>query len=148
MTEPDYKLFAELVLDEAQKAIQWLQARGMKPNLTPNMPPSVAMAILRDARHCGFDVLQPAAVPAMQPLHPDKPEPAIVAGEVWIKKASGKTSVRAPRIRIHTAPKSGVTPMLVRPENFRVGHGWTEKHWPWGCRSMLVAVLRRDWRPC
>ena len=95
MTEPDYKLFAELVLDEAQKAIQWLQARGMKPNLTPNMPPSVAMAILRDARHCGFDVLQPAAVPAMQPLHPDKPEPPIVKGDIWVKIATAKTVLDA-----------------------------------------------------
>lgn len=33
----------------------------------------------------------------MQPLHPDKPEPEIVKGDFWVKKASGKTTVNAPR---------------------------------------------------
>ena len=38
--------------------------------------------------------------PAMQPLHPDKPEPPIVASDVWQKIATKKTSVNTPKIRI------------------------------------------------
>ena len=38
--------------------------------------------------------------PALAPLHPDKPEPPIVKGDIWVKVATGKTNVNAPRCEI------------------------------------------------
>jgi hypothetical protein len=85
--------------------------------------------------------------PALSPLHPDKPEPPIVTGAIWIKKASGKTSVNAPQITIFRT-YADLKTVEVKPVNFRTGHGWVEGHWPWGARSMRIEILRRDWRPC
>ena len=74
--------------------------------------------------------------PSMQPLHPDKPEPAIVEGDFWQKIASGKTSVNAPKCKVlHYFPDS-LRAVCIRhlPGTFYTWHS--------------ERVFRRDWRPC
>lgn len=85
--------------------------------------------------------------PTMQPLHPDKPEPAIGKGDIWVKIATGKASVSAPRVRIDEVHDRGLTAV---PMNFTVGHGWNDGHWEHcnGERYIRFAVFCRDWRPC
>ena len=78
--------------------------------------------------------------PALQPLHPEKPEPPIVAGYVWQKIASGKTSVNAPKIRI---TQDGFE-IRAKPVNFSGKHGFTLMNE----RGITRNILRRDWRPC
>lgn len=78
--------------------------------------------------------------PAMQPLHPDKPEPPIVVGDIWIKKASCKTSVNAPTCQI----------MNIDIEPLRRSGG-VVRYRRLDCRVVdvvSVRVFRRDWRPC
>ena len=76
------------------------------------------------------------AEPAMKPIHPDKPEPPIVAGDVWIKKASGKTSVNVPRVKVlHYFPGNRRSVCVQHlPGSFYTWHS--------------ERVFRRDWRPC
>lgn len=52
----DLQRFACVVLDEAKRCADWHRANGMKPTYTPSMPMSVALSILREARHSGIDV--------------------------------------------------------------------------------------------
>lgn len=79
--------------------------------------------------------------PALAPLHPDKPEPPIVAGDVWQKIATGKTNVRVPLIYI---TQSGDAGLRVKPVNFSGKHGFVLMN----DRGIKETVLRRDWRPC
>lgn len=77
--------------------------------------------------------------PALQPLHPDKPEPPIVAGEVWIKKASGKTTQNAPRCRVLSFnPKLRAGVCVTHIWNGRDGN----------IQDFTERTFRRDWRPC
>lgn len=77
--------------------------------------------------------------PAMKPLHPNKPEPPIVAGDVWVKKASGKTSVNAPRCDVLA---------------YLGSEGWRSRRVVYRVRGQTVTrrvterTFRRDWRPC
>ena len=73
--------------------------------------------------------------PAMKPLHPDKPEPPIVAGDVWIKKASGKTSVNAPTCRVLRFEPERRIAVRVLDLSANVE------------RYMSESIFRRDWRP-
>ena len=65
--------------------------------------------------------------PALAPLHPDKPEPEIVKGDIWVKVATGKTNVNAPRCEILA---------------YLGSEGWRARPWcnldakvkPWVCR--------------
>lgn len=74
----------------------------------------------------------------MQPLHPDKPEPEIVKGDVWVKKASGKTTGNAPRCRVFS-----FTP--TRRASVRVTHLWFDRDG--NIQDFTERVFRRDWRP-
>lgn len=78
--------------------------------------------------------------PAMQPLHPDKPEPPIVAGDVWQKIATGtKTSKNAPRCEIighDPAMRWGVAVLHINGKRAGARQDFSER------------VFRRDWRPC
>lgn len=56
MNMPNFKRFAMLVIDNAQRARDWHVAKGMKPAETPSMPLSVALSILREAKHSGINV--------------------------------------------------------------------------------------------
>lgn len=76
--------------------------------------------------------------PALQPLHPEKPEPPIVAGYVWQKIASGKTSVNAPRIQVQRTINGRIRRIAVRQVFPLPGPEYT----------MTERVFRRDWRPC
>jgi hypothetical protein len=75
----------------------------------------------------------------MKPLHPDKPRPPIVAGDVWIKKASGKTSVNAPLADILA---------------YLGSEGWRSRRVVYRVRGQTATrrvtehTFRRDWRPC
>lgn len=78
--------------------------------------------------------------PALSPLHPDKPDPAIVKGDIWVKIATGKTSVNAPTCQI----------MNVDVEPLRRSGG-VVRYRRLDCRVVdvvSVRVFRRDWRPC
>jgi len=72
------------------------------------------------------------------PLHPEKPEPPIVAGYVWQKIASGKTSVNAPRIQVQRTINGRIRRIAVRQVFPLPGPEYT----------MTERVFRRDWRPC
>ena len=73
--------------------------------------------------------------PALQPLHPDKPEPPIVVGAVWRKKASRKTTVNAPRCRVEMVFNKGRSVRVwVRLDD--------DSH-----REHTERVFRRDWEP-
>ena len=76
--------------------------------------------------------------PALSPLHPDKPEPPIVAGDVWQKIATGKTSVNAPRCKIVDYSPTLRHPVGIVPAPPALG---TTKY-------ISERVFRRDWRPC
>lgn len=76
--------------------------------------------------------------PALAPLYPDKPEPAIVPRMKWQKIATGKTSVNAPQCEVSSYDST-------RRAQVRVLYTWGPLI---GCfRDFTERVFRRDWRP-
>ena len=72
--------------------------------------------------------------PALQPLHPERPEPPIIVGAVWRKKASGKTTVNAPTCTIvFYQPAWKSLEVTIKAK------GITRRH--------SERVFRRDWEP-
>ena len=69
--------------------------------------------------------------PAIAPLHPPKPEPAIVAGHTWQRKRARAFTGKHPTLKIER-----VTAAMV--EGRREYGGWV---------SMRVSTFRRDWEP-
>jgi hypothetical protein len=46
--------FAGMTISTALRSYRWHASTGMKPAWVPPMNPSVAKAVLRDAKHCGL----------------------------------------------------------------------------------------------